>query len=381
MIKSFKVRLLPTPEQGGKLWQHVGASRFIYNYMLAEQMRRYEAGEKHLSSFGMNNLLMPLKQIDEYSWLRSISHATLQRSCADLSKAYDRFFKKLSRFPKFKSRKRSRVSFPVRETVYFKNGCVHVEKIGKVAYKTNYDLPQGRGYKFSNPRIFNDNGKWILTFGIECESQAPILTDKPMGIDVGVKDLAVVAFGDEQIVFHNINKSKRIRTLERKKRHVSRVISRKYRTNGSYAKTKGIEKYERILKTINYRLACIRKDYIHQTTHTLVSMLPRVVCVEDLNVIGMMKNRHLSRAIQDQCLGEFFRQMEYKCAWNGIELVKVGRFYPSSKTCSCCGEVKHDLRLSERTYKCPHCGLVIDRDYNAAINLMKYADSQTRAAA
>ena len=310
-----------------------------------------------------------------------MSNTTLKNSCADLSKAYDRFFKKLSRRPKFKSRKRSRASFPVRETVYFKNGHVHIEKIGKVAYKTNYDLPQGRGHRFSNPRISNDNGKWILTLGIECESQAPILTDNPMGIDVGVKDLAVVAFGDEQVVFHNINKSKRVRTLERKKRHIQKVISRKYRTNGSYAKTKGIEKYERILKTINYRLACIRKDYIHQTTHTLVSMLPRVVCVEDLNVIGMMKNRHLSRAIQDQCLGEFFRQMEYKCAWNGIELVKVGRFYPSSKTCSCCGEVKHDLKLSERTYKCPHCGLVINRDYNAAINLMKYADSQTRAAA
>ena len=381
MIKSFKVRLLPTPDQEERMWQHVGASRFIYNYMLEEQMRRYEAGEKHLSAFDMNKLLTPLKKQDEYAWLNGVSNTTLKNSCADLSKAYDRFFTKLSRHPKFKSRKRSRASFPVRETAYFKNGCAYVEKIGKVAYKTNYDLPQGKGHKFINPRISNDNGKWILTFGMECESQAPILTDKPMGIDVGVKDLAVVAFGDEQIVFHNINKSKRVRTLERKKRHIQRAISRKYRTNGSYAKTKGIEKYERILKTINYKLACIRKDYIHQTTHALVSMLPRVVCVEDLNVIGMMKNRHLSKAIQDQSLGEFFRQMEYKCAWNGIELVKVGRFYPSSKTCSCCGEVKHDLKLSERTYKCPRCGLVIDRDYNAAINLMKYAGSQTRAAA
>ena len=381
MIKSFKVRLLPTPEQEQAMKQHAGASRFIYNYMLAEQKRRHEAGEKHLSAFDMNKLLTPLKKQEKYSWLNGVSNRMLTHSCADLSKAYDRFFKKLAKHPKFKSRKRSRTSFPVRETIYFKDGWVLVEKIGKVAYKTNYDLPQGKGHKFSNPRISNDNGKWVLTFGMECESQAPVLTDKPMGIDVGVKDLAVAAFGGEQIVFHNVNKSKRVRTLERKKRHVQKVISRKYRTNGSYAKTKGVERYERILKTIHYKLSCIRRNYIHQTTHALVSRLPHTVCVEDLNVTGMMKNRHLSKAIQDQGLGEFFRQMEYKCAWNGIELVKVGRFYPSSKTCSCCGEVKRDLKLSERTYKCPHCGLVIDRDYNAAINLMKYVASQERATA
>ena len=334
-----------------------------------------------MSAFDMNKLLTPLKKQEEYGWLDSVSNKTLQRSCADLSTAYKNFFSKRAKFPRFKSRKRSRPSFPICESVYFKDDRVQVEKIGKVAYQTNYDLPQGKGHKFSNPRISNDNGKWMLTFGMECESQAPMLTDKPMGIDVGVKDLAIVAFGNERFVFHNINKSKRMRSLERKKRHIQRVISRKYRTNGNYEKTKGVEKYERILRNIHYKLACIRKNYLHQTTHTIVSMLPYVVCVEDLNVVGMMKNRHLSKAIQDQGLGEFFRQMEYKCQRNGIALVKVGRFCPSSKTCSCCGEVKHDLKLSERTYHCPHCGLTIDRDYNAALNLMRYAANTELAAA
>ena len=353
----------------------------MYNYMLDLQKKRYEAGGKHLSAFSMIKLITPLKKQPGYEWLCGVSNGTLQRTCQDLSRAYENFFSKRAKFPKFKSRKRSRASYPVKETVYFIDGKTHIEKIGKVVYQTNYDLPQGRGHKFSNPRISNDNGKWILTVGIECESQAPELTDKPMGIDVGVKDLAIVAFGEDHIVFHNINKSKRVRNLNRKKRKVQRAISRKYRTNGSYAKTKGIEKYERILKTIHYKLANIRSNYIHQTTHKLVSMLPKVVCVEDLNVKGMMKNHHLSKAIQEQCLGEFLRQMEYKCAWSGIELVKVDRFYPSSKTCSCCGEIKKDLKLSDRTYVCPHCGLVIDRDYNAALNLMKHAASQVRAAA
>ena len=381
MIKSFKVRLLPTPEQEQKMWQHAGASRFIYNYMLAEQKRRYETGEKHLSAFDMHKLLTPLKKQEELSWLNTVSNKVLQRSCADLATAYKNFFQKRARFPRFKSRKRSRVSFPICESVYFLGNKVHIEKIDKVAYKTNYDIPEGRGIKFSNPRISNDNGKWILTFGMECENQAPVLTDKPMGIDVGVKDLATVAFGDDCIVFHNINKSKRVRKLEAKKRKIQRIISRKYRTNGNYSKTKGVMKYERILRTVNYKLSNIRRNYLHQVTHALVSMLPAVVCVEDLNVTGMMKNRHLSKAIQDQGLGEFFRQMQYKCEWNGIELVKVGRFYPSSKTCSCCGTVKQDLKLSERTYKCPVCGLEIDRDYNAAVNLMRYAAHAERAVA
>lgn len=208
-----------------------------------------------------------------------------------------------------------------------------------------------------------------------------MLTDKPMGIDVGVKDLAIVAFGDEQFVFHNINKSKRVRMLESKQRHIQRAISRKYCTNGNYEKTRQIQKYERILRDILFRLTNIRSDYTHKTTHALVSMLPQTVVMEDLNVSGMMKNRHLAKAIKDQRLYEFIRQMQYKCEERGIEFVQVPRFYPSSKTCSSCGSIKRDLKLSERMFVCSECGLHIDRDYNAALNLMRYADQETRAAA
>lgn len=168
--------------------------------------------------------------------------------------------------------------------------------------------------------------------------------------------------------------------------------------NGAYATVWGVEpgktdRYQQVrLSTSrkNKKTGQFEQDFsgfcrfignANEAANKLVSMLPKAVCVEDLNVTGMMKNHHLSKAIQEQCLGEFLRQMEYKCAWNGIELVKVDRFYPSSKTCSCCGEIKRDLKLSDRTYVCPHCGLVIDRDYNAALNLMKYAVSQVRAAA
>ena len=375
-IKSMIIRLFPTKDQEQKMWQHIGASRFIWNYMLALQQERYKNGEKHLSAFGMNYLLTPLKHDGEHEWLRDVSHQTLQKSCADLAKAYDGFFKKQTGFPKFKSRKKSKPSFALADAigkVWFSEACVNIPTVGKVAYKTNYNVPLGNKIKFVNPRIsYTANHKWIITVGVECESQAPTLTDKPMGIDLGVKELAVVAFGDEQIVFHNKNKSRKVRQLRRKLKHLQRNLARKYRTNGSYEETNAIKELKDRIKRLYFHISNIQKDYIHQTTHALISLLPKMVTMEDLNVKGMMRNHCQARSIQEQCFYEFIRQMKYKCEWNGIEFFQVDRFYPSSKACSCCGTIKKDLRQGDRTYICKECGTVIDRDYNAAINLMKY---------
>lgn len=376
MIKSYKVRLYPNKEQEQLMWKHIGACRYIWNYMLELQEQRYKDGEKHLSAFGMNKRLTPLKKENKYSWLCEISNHSLQRTCRDLHIAYDGFFKKQKGFPKFKSRKHSKASYPLRiDYLYFQDGQVTVEKVGKIKYKTDFDLPQGKGHKFSNPRISYINGKWMLSFGIECENQARELTDKLMGIDLGVKDLAVVAYGDEKLVFHNINKSKKMKNLNKRLVHLQRDISRKYEANlkgNAYIKTNNIIKQEEKLRKLYAHIANIRLDYIHQTTHQLVELLPQRVVMEDLNVTGMMRNKHLSKAIAEQCFYEFIRQMKYKCEWNGIEFIQVDRFYPSSKTCSCCGCIKHDLKLSDRTYICNECGTVIDRDYNAALNLSKY---------
>lgn len=376
MIKSFKIRIYPTREQEAHMWQHIGSCRYVWNYMLSYQQELYERGEKHLSAFSMINLLKPLKNDGEHEWLYEVSNTSLQRICQDLAVAYDRFFKKVSDFPKFKSRKKSKAAYPVREDrMWFSEDQVTIQKIGKVKYRTDYDLPLGIGHKFSNPRISYVNGKWMLSFGIECENQAPILTDKNMGIDLGVKDLAIAEYDGEQIVFHNINKSRKMRMLNKKLTHLQRSISRKYESNrkgNRYIKTRNIERDESKLRKIYTHIANIRKNYIHQCTHSLISLLPKRVVMEDLNVQGMMKNKHLSKAVQEQCFYEFRRQMQYKCEWNGIELVLADRFYPSSKACSCCGNVKRDLKLSDRVYKCDVCGTVIDRDYNAAINLSRY---------
>ena len=378
MIKSYKIRLYPTKEQEQLMWKHVGSCRFIWNWMLAKQEELYKQGEKHLSAFDMINLLSPMKKQEEYKWLSDVSNNSLVTICRDLDKAYKMFFKKTSGFPKFKSRKKSKPNFPVRtEVLYFKDDKVlNIEKIGKVKYKTDFAFEYGRNAcKFTNARISYINGKWILSFGMECENQARELNDISMGIDLGVKDLAIVEYNGEPLVFHNINKSKQMRNISKKLKRLQRSISRKYEANHTgkkYNKTNNIEKQEERLRKLRARQSNIRRNYLHQTTHKLVSLLPKRIVMEDLNVQGMMKNRHLSKAVQEQCFYEFIRQMEYKCAWNGIELVKADRFYPSSRTCSVCGCIKKDLKLSDRTYHCSDCGLVIDRDYNAAINLSRY---------
>lgn len=298
------------------MWRHIGSCRYIWNWMLAKQQELYSLGEKHLSAFSMMKLLVPLKSDGEHNWLYDVSHTSLQVVCRDLQKAYDRFFKKQGGFPRFKSRKRSKASYPVRQTIWFSGKLVKIEKLGKVKFKTDFTFPEGREHKFFNPRITNRNGKWILSFGMECESQTPQLTDVSIGIDLGVKDLAIVEYNGEKLVFPNINKSCTMRQLSRKKKHLQRSISRKYEANRvgfRFVKTKNIKRLENKLRRIDARIANIRLNYIHQTTHTLVSLLPYRVVMEDLNVVGMMKNHHLAKAIQEQCFGEFIRQMAYKC--------------------------------------------------------------------
>ena len=374
MIKSYKIRIFPTKDQEQLIYKHIGCCRFIWNYMLDLQNTRYKNKEKYLSAFDMIKLLTPLKKQKEYEWLNEVSNKSLCNICRDLDKAFQNLFKKISKHPKFKSKKASRLAYPLRcDGVYFKSSnTLYIEKLGKVKCKTDFNFPLGRDIKITNPRLINQNGKWLVCFGMESENQASTLTDKPMGIDLGVKELMVVAYGDEEIIFHNINKSKKMRLLEKRKKRTERTISRKYRTNNSYEKTNNIIKEENKLRKLCAKQTNIRNNYIHQCTHTLVSLLPSRVVMEDLNVSGMMKNKHLSKTIMEAKFYEIIRQMQYKCEWLGIPFLQVDRFYPSSKTCSRCGTVKHNLKLKDRIFTCESCGLTIDRDYNASLNLQRY---------
>ena len=409
IIKSYKIRLYPTEEQEKLLWQHVDAARFVWNWGLALNMERFRQGEKHLNKSDSGKILTELKHSDDkFKWLNDVSYHTLKMALIDLDNAYARFFgiqkkekkytdKKVKKFklknkklmpydmnghPKFKSRHEAEPKFYTRhESVYLTKDAVNMEKIGKLKYQANYDdLPIVSKWKedtarYINPRVKYVNGKWLLTFGIERESAKRELSDFSVGIDLGVKELAVISYdnGEKNKFFKNANKTKRIRRLKKRLKQKQRNASRKYRVNGNYEKTKRILKEEAKAKKLHRKLANIRQNYTHHVTAEIIRLHPRKIVIEDLNVKGMMRNRYLAGAIQEQIWHEFRRQIEYKAEWAGIEIAYADRTYPSSKRCSICGAIKKDLKLKDRVYKCDVCGLSIDRDLNAAKNLEQLA--------
>jgi putative transposase len=268
-------------------------------------------------------MLTPLKKLDEYKWLNEVSAKTLQIVCRDLDLSFKSYFKKKGGKPKFSSKRDRKIGFPVNsQWFYFKDAnFVKIEKLGNVKYKTDYKLTYGMDVKYSNPRISFENFKWVLTFCVEFENQELTLNKYSMGIDIGIKSTMVVAYGDNKIEFANINKSKKVRELKEKIKRLQRTICRKYECNRKgniYIKTNNIRKLERKLHKLYSKLSNIRHNYIHQCTHKLISLFPKKVIMENLNVRGMLKNRHLSDSIQEQNFYEIIRQMEYKCKWNGI---------------------------------------------------------------
>ena len=227
--------------------------------------------------------------------------------------------------------------------------------------------------KYMNPRISFDGLNWWISVCVEFPDCREILNDDGVGIDLGIKELAVCSDGTK---YKNINKSQKIKKSEKQKRRLQRSISRSYEKNKkgeSYCKTNNVIKKEKLLLKRNHRLTNIRKNYLNQTISEIINRKPRFICIEDLNVSGMMKNRHLSKAVQEQGFFWFRKQLEYKCSDKGIQLIVADRFYPSSKLCSCCGNIKKDLKLSDRVYRC-ECGNMIDRDFQASINLKTYGE-------
>lgn len=380
VIKSVKVMLLPNNKQNTKLFQYSGTARFIYNWTLARQQENYENGGKFISDNDLRKDLTQLKQTEEFQWLNKISNNVTKQAVKDACDAYNKFFKGYSKFPKFKSKKKSKPSF-YQDNVKIKFTDTHVKLEGfssskkqnkqklnwiKLAEKTR--IPTN--VKYSNPRISYDGINWWISVGIEDNSVIQEPQNVGIGIDLGVKDLAICS--DMNKPYKNINKTRQIKKLEKQKRRLQRKISRKYEYNkegSSYKKTCNIIKSEKKLLKLNHRLKGIRHNYQHQTTSEIVNRKPMYITIEDLNVSGMMKNKHLSKAVQQQSLFEFTRQLQYKCSWNGIELRQVSRWYPSSKVCHECGNIKKDLKLSDRVYICKECGHVADRDYQASLNL------------
>ena len=378
MIKTLKIKLKPNNKQQTKMFQFCGAKRFAYNWALSREQENYKNGGKFISDNELRKEFTQLKKQEEYKWLYSISNNVTKQAIKDACMSYKRFFKGQSKFPKFKSKKTDRPSFYVDNVkIKFTSTHVKLENIAISQKKNKAKLNWVRlveknkiptNCKYINPHVVFDGINWWITVGIEYDDNTETPVNDGIGIDLGVKDLAICS---DKNTYKNINKTQKIKKLEKRKRRLQRSISRKYLNNkkgDSYNKTRNIIKSEKRLLKLNKRLTNIRQDYINKSTTEIINRKPKFITIEDLNIKGMMKNKHLSKAIQQQKLYEFRRQLEYKCRWNNIELRIVDRYFPSSKLCHECGCIKKDLKLSDRIYKCD-CGYVEDRDYNASLNL------------
>ena len=389
MILTYKTRLEPNDKQVQKFKEFAGASRYAYNWALAKEKEAYELGNGFIREKELRALFT--KHKDDTDWLYTISNDVTKQAIRDAVIAFSNFFKKKADYPRFKTKKKSKPSF-YQDVFKFKASQTHIklEKIADSLRKNRIAASwvklseKGRipiidkGYK--NPRITFDGIYWYVSVGVEVPDKLSELMNDGIGIDLGIKDLAICS---DKNVYKNINKTDRVRRLEKQKRRKQREVSRKYLMNKNgekYVKTKNIVKTELALLKLNHKLTNIRRNYLHQVTNEIINRKPSFIVLEDLNVEGMIKNKYLAKAVQRQNLAEFADILKYKAKLDNIKIIYADRFFASSKTCSCCGAIKRNLRLRDRIFNCNQCGSVIDRDYNASLNLYQLGYSTASSA-
>ena len=371
-MRTYKTKLKPNNKQRVQLFKNAGVVRFAYNLALQMQEENYKNGGNFLSDCEIRKQITKLKQ-GELSWLYKYDVDIVKQAVKDACLAYKRFFKKLADKPKFKSKRKSKPSFFIDGwKLKIENGYIKIPKCSKIKlYEKDY-IPEGLNY--ANPRITFDGIDFWISVGVRETRPNIDLTDEIIGIDLGLKELATCSNG---MVFHNVAKFDNYKKLEKSKKQKQRQVASKYEKNNQgekFKKTKNIIKLEKRILKKRIKQNNIKKDYFYKSTTALVRTKPSAIVLEDLNVAGMRKNKHLSHAIQSASISMFKDMLVNKAQSLGIEIVLADRFYPSSQICSSCGNRKVDLKLSDRMYKCPICGLEIDRDYNASINLKHYRE-------
>ena len=374
-LKSFKTEINPTEEQKVKIRKTIGTCRFIYNFYLAHNKDLHENGEKFMSSNKfrgwLNNEYLP--DHPEYSWIKEAYSKAVTQAVNNGQTAFTRFFKHQSDFPKFKKKDKSDVK------MYFvKNNpkdcrCerhrINIPSLGWVRIKEKGYIPTTKdGYVIKSGHVSVKAGRYYVSVLIEIpNNQIANNSNEGIGIDLGLKDFAIVSNGK---TYKNINKSAKLKKLEKQLIKEQRSLSRKYENlkKGESTQKTNIQKQRLKVQKLHHRIDNIRTDYINKTIAEIVKTKPSYITIEDLKVSGMMKNRHLSKAVASQKFYEFRTKLQTKCKENGIELRVVDRWFPSSKICHCCKNIKKDLKLSDRIFKCD-CGYIEDRDFNAALNL------------
>ena len=366
--RAYKTELEPNNKQRGAFMQHAGAARFVYNWALADRIEQYEAGSP-TSLYEQTRRFNALKD-EQFPWIRQVAYCVTEYAFRNLDIAYQNFFRRVKQgreekgFPRFKSCKRGIGSFTMRTCIHIEDSRIKLPRIGWVRLKERGYLPTN-GVRILSVTISERAGRWFASVQVEMDIPDPELgRGDPIGVDFGLKTLA---FCSDGTTFEN---PKALVQAGRKLKRLQRELARRKRGSKNREKTK------RKIAKCHAKIANVRKHALHNVSyHVTAKTKPSTVVVEDLNVKGMMANRCLARAISDASFGELRRQIGYKGQWYGVDVVTAGRFYPSSKTCSGCGSVKPLLKLSERTFVCEKCGLVINRDLNAARNLASLVSS------
>lgn len=379
-MRAYKTEINPTEEQKKKIHQTIGTCRFVYNFYLAHNKEIYEKEKRFVSGYDfskwLNNEFIPKNP--EYLWIKNVGSKAVKQSIMDANAAFNRFFKKQSNFSRFKKKGKSDVKsyFPKNNkgdwTV--ERDRVKIPTLGFVRLKE-------KGYIPTNVRVTSGTfsikaGRYYVS--VLCDVDETIQHDEyteGIGIDLGIKCFGVASNIDKP--FKNINKSSRIKKLNKKLKREQRKLSRKYeslkqgknKNEGGTVTGYNIQKQIAEVQKVHQRISNIRENYVNQVVNQVVKQKPSYITIEDLNISGMMKNRHLSKAIAQQNFHSFRVKLTDKCKLNSIELRVVDRFFPSSKMCSECGNINKHLKLSDREYICCNCGIAIDRDKNASINL------------
>ena len=375
LLKSFKTEINPTEEQKVKIRKTIGTCRFIYNFYLAHNKELHESGKKFMSSsqfrIWLNNEYLPSHP--EYSWIKEAYSKSVTQAVNNGQTAFEKFFNHKSAFPKFKKKGRSDVKmYFVRNNpkdCLCERHRIKIPSLGWVRIKEKGYIPTTKdGYVIKSGHVSIKAGRYYVSVLIEIPDKRVVShSSKGIGIDLGLKDFAIVSNGK---IYKNINKSAKLKKLEKKLIREQRSLSRKYENikKGGSTQKRNIQKQRLKIQKLHHRIDNIRTDYINKIIAEIVKTKPSHITIEDLNVSGMMKNRHLSKAVASQKFYEFKTKLQAKCKENGIELRIVDRWFPSSKTCHCCKNIKKDLKLSDRIFRCD-CGYIEDRDFNAALNL------------
>ena len=379
--KAYKVEIKPTEKQAIEINQTIGVCRFIYNFYIAHNKEVYAKEKKFVSGMDfskwLNNDYIP-NNADKL-WIKEVSSKAVKQSIMNGEKSFKKFFKCESSYPKFKKKKNQNVKayFPKNNKTDWtiERHRVKVPTIGWIRLKEFGYIPVNAIVKSGT--ISQKVDRYYVSILVEEDIRKNEYTySKGIGIDLGLKEFAVYSDGT---IKKNINKTAEVKKIEKKLKREQKKLSRKYESlklrnknikkEGGTAARQNIQKQIVKVQKVHHRLDNIRTYYINKIISEIVKRKPSFVTIEDLNVKGMMKNRHLAKAVQEQKFYEFRSKLTYKCRVNNIELRVVDRFYPSSRICSFCGAYKKNLKLSDRVYKCDNCNTSIDRDFNASINL------------